>query len=90
LAHRLMLLLGLNPFFEASFSFPINPKPAGHIRFFTKKLLLDFLEYHDFYCVFYCSDVVNFPFNISSRLLAKIFPSIEKSLIVKFINNKEI
>jgi len=82
LARRIMLLVGLNPFFEASFGFPKNAT-AGHIRFYTKDLLEDFLKYKGFKVIEFTSDVVNFTPKISSTYLANIFPKIGRGLIFK-------
>jgi SAM-dependent methyltransferase len=88
LGRRLLLFLGMNPHFEASFTWPGPPRPAGHIRFFTRGLLTTFLEYHDLEIVHSCSNVVIFTLDgrVSSRLLAKLFPSLGSSLIVKARN----
>jgi hypothetical protein len=81
---RIYLLLGKNPYFEASFSFPPEAQ-AGHIRFFTKGLLLDFLRYKGFEIIKFTSDVVNFDSSaiISSKLIADLFPTLGCRLIVK-------
>ncbi len=84
LGRRLFLMLGKSPFFEASFGFP--PKvDAGHIRFFTKGLLLDYLRHKGFEIIKFCSDTVNFTSSgrINSDLLADLFPTLGRSLIVK-------
>lgn len=84
LGRRMYLFLGKNPHFEASFSWPRTPAPAGHIRFFTKDLLLSFLQYHGFRIQFFGSNAVNFTSSgsVYSRLLATIWPSLGASLIV--------
>lgn len=82
LARRLLLLLGKNPFFEASYSFPNGPT-AGHLRYFTFGLLHDFLEFHGFEVVEEVSDVVNFSSKISSEFLAEVFPTFGRSIIIK-------
>ena len=84
---RMCYLLGIGVFMEASLTYPKNPQPAGHIRFFTKKLLVDFMEYNNFKLEKYISDTVNF-IGFKSDLLAKIFPSIGHALICKFRNLK--
>jgi len=85
LGRRLFYLLGKNAYHEASFTFP--PNPAGHLRYFSKDLLLSFLRYHQFEIVSFGSDVVNFTSNPNSALhstfLAKLFPTLGRSLIVK-------
>jgi len=82
---RIFLLLGKNPYFEASFGFPKNAT-AGHIRFYTKELLISFLEFKGFKVVEYQSDIINFGTgSLSSLLLAKWFPTLGRTLIVKAI-----
>lgn len=84
---RLLYLLGVGIFMEASLSYPEIPEAAGHIRFFTKKLLVDYLSENDFSLVKYSSDTVNFP-NFKINFLAKIFPTIGHAIIGKFRNIK--
>jgi len=81
---RLLLLLGKNPYFEASYGFPPEAL-AGHIRFFTKDLLLSFLKYKGFEIITFTSDVVNFTSSgsLSNKLIADIFPTLGHCLIVK-------
>lgn len=85
LGRRMVYLLGKGGFHEASFNFPKNA--SGHLRYFNKSLLLDFLGHHHFEVVSFASDVVNFTPNPDSRLqstsLAKFFPTLGRSLIVK-------
>jgi 2-polyprenyl-3-methyl-5-hydroxy-6-metoxy-1,4-benzoquinol methylase len=85
LGRRIFYLLGKNAYHEASFTFP--PHPAGHLRYFSKDLLLHFLRFHHFEVVRFESDVVNFTPNPNSRLhstlLAEVFPTLGRSLIVK-------
>lgn len=83
LGRRIFLALGRSPFFEASFTYP--PDSAGHVRYFTKDLLIDFLDYHGFKTLAAASNVVIFNSGgtISSRRLASIFPGLGGSLIVK-------
>lgn len=82
LDRRLMLLFNQNPFLPASFDFPANT-PAGHLRFFNNRLLLNFLKHKGFKIISIESDVWSFPREIYSRSLAKLFPSMGFSLIVK-------
>lgn len=84
LGRRIYLLLGKNPYFEASFGFPPEAH-AGHIRFFTKGLLLDYLKCKGFEIIKFTSDVVNFASSgkIASKLLADFMPTLGRSLIVK-------
>jgi 2-polyprenyl-3-methyl-5-hydroxy-6-metoxy-1,4-benzoquinol methylase len=83
LGRRLLLLFGKNPFFEASFSYPLNF--PGHMRFFTKDLLLEFLKYKGFDKIIFESNAVSFTRNamITSKTLADIFPTFGGILIVK-------
>jgi len=89
LGRRMLLLLGKNPFFEASFGFP-SYKNAGHIRYFTKDLLINFLDAKGFKTIIFTSNVVNFnnSGNISSKLFAKLFPTLGSTLIIKAQNMK--
>lgn len=84
---RIFYLLGKSGYHEASFSFPEDPPPAGHLRYFNKDLLLGLLKHQHFEIVEFTSDVVNFTANIKPRLqstsLAKLFPTLGRSLIVK-------
>jgi len=84
LGRRILLFFGKNPYFEASFGFP-SYATAGHIRFFTEDLLLSYLKFKKFEIITFTSDIVNFTpsGNISSKLLADIFPSLGRSLIVE-------
>lgn len=81
LGRRIMTLFGMNAYFEASFEFPSNS--VGHIRFYTKNSLKDFLIFKGFKIVFFESDVVKFPRGFSSKLLADIFPTLGRDLIFK-------
>lgn len=82
LARRFLLLFGKNPFFEASYTFP-GEVVAGHLRYFTYGLLKNFLVFHGFEIVYRSSDVVSFTNSCSCTLLAKIFPGLGRSIIVK-------
>lgn len=84
LGRRVLLLLGGNPYFEASFGYPTEAR-AGHVRFFTKNLLLGFLEHKGFKVIKFTSDAVNFipSGKIASKMLANLFPILGSSLIVK-------
>ncbi len=83
LGRRIYLALGKSPFLEASFTYPSDS--AGHVRYFTKDLLADFLGHHGFKTLGATSNVVNFNGDgtLSSRWLASIFPGLGGSLIVK-------
>ncbi len=84
LGKRVYLLLGKNPYFEASFGYPPEAQ-AGHIRFFTKDLLMNFLKYRGFTIVKFTSDIINFNSSgtLSSKLMADLFPTLGCRLIVK-------
>ncbi len=84
LGRRIYLLIGKNPCFEASYGYPPSAY-AGHVRFFTKGLLLSYLEYKGFKITRFYSDVINFNStgSISSKLLANLFPTLGRSLIIK-------
>lgn len=88
LARRIMLLLGMNPYFEASLGFP-KEATAGHIRFFTKKLLKDFLEHKGMKTISFESDTVNFANTLNLKILADLFPTLGRGLIFKFKNLKD-
>ncbi len=87
LGRRFLLLFGKNPYFEASFGYPAGAH-AGHIRFFTKDLLLGYLEHRGFEIIKFTSNVVNFTPSgkIASKLLADLAPTFGGSLIVKARN----
>lgn len=80
LGRRLLLLFGKNPYFEASFN--LEQRAAGHVRFFIKSLLLNFIERNGFKIIQFESDIVNFS-SFYFKFLATIFPNLGKSLIVK-------
>ena len=84
LGRRLLLLFNRNPLVEIDFS---KPEAAGHIRYFIWSTLERLLEEHGFKVVERTSDLVNFNASgsVSSRWLARCFPSIGRSLIVKAV-----
>lgn len=84
IGRRILLLLGKNPYFEASFGYPPNAH-AGHIRFFTKDLLINYLSFKGFKVTDFMSDVVNFASSgkMTSESMADIFPTLGRSLIIK-------
>jgi 2-polyprenyl-3-methyl-5-hydroxy-6-metoxy-1,4-benzoquinol methylase len=88
---RIMYLVGREGYHEASFSYPENS--AGHLRYYNKELLLGLLKHHRFEIELFTSDVVNLSADIysplRSSLLAKIFPTLGRSLIVKAKKNEE-
>ena len=61
LGRRIHAVLGNGAFMEASLTYPLDPKPAGHIRFFSRDLLVGFLQHRGFRVDTYCSDTVNLP-----------------------------
>ena len=81
---RIMLMLGKNPWQEASFTFPQGA--AGHIREFTPDLLRDFIKSKGFDLLKFKSDIVSVPGTPAffQRLLAVIFPGLGRSLIMEF------
>jgi 2-polyprenyl-3-methyl-5-hydroxy-6-metoxy-1,4-benzoquinol methylase len=82
LPRRVLTLIGISPFFEASFTFP--PNMAGHLRFFTPKLLKGLLETRGYRVSLLESDVINFSNdgNFYSTILANIFPNLGRGIIV--------
>ncbi|MBU1256696.1 methyltransferase domain-containing protein [Patescibacteria group bacterium] len=83
LARRIMLLLGLNPYFETSFNHP-SPN-AGHVRYYTKNSLKSLLEHHGFDVISFESDILNITEKIGSTWLADLFPTLGRGLIFKCI-----
>lgn len=85
LGRRIQYLLGRAGYHEASLSYPNCS--AGHLRYFNKELLLGLLKVNHFNVNLFTSDVVNFSFdtnsNIRSAFLAKTFPTLGRSLIVR-------
>jgi 2-polyprenyl-3-methyl-5-hydroxy-6-metoxy-1,4-benzoquinol methylase len=78
---RLLLLVGLNPLTEVVF----NESSAGHLRYFVKSTLFNLLEKNGFKITIYTSDVVNFDNcgRFKSQLLAKLFPQLGATIIIK-------
>lgn len=83
LGRRTMLLMGKNPLIEVSCD--KKTYNVGHIRYFIKTTLLELLGKHGFIIDIFRSDVVNFNNRgtLFSRRLARIFPTLGKTLIVK-------
>jgi len=81
LGRRIMLFIGKNPLIETS----LKTEAAGHIRYFVKDTLFDLLRSHGFEIDTFTSDVVNFDNSGRhfSRRLAKLFPTLGKTLIVR-------
>lgn len=84
---RLCYFLGIGSFMEASLTYPKKPLPAGHIRFFTRRLLVGFIAHNNFKLEKCISDTVNFVW-FKSNLLAKVMPTLGHHLICKFKNIK--
>lgn len=86
LGRRLLLFLGKNPLTETS----LSDNAAGHIRYFIKETLFKLLIAHKLVITDYMSDVVNFDNSGRhfSRRLAKTFPTLGKTIIVKAQNKK--
>jgi len=82
LGRRLMLLLGMNPHIEISFS----GGAAGHVRYFTPRIFREFIESKGFQMKDLRADIVNFNSSgsIHSTLLARLFPRIGRCLIGSF------
>jgi len=81
LGRRLLLLFNRNPHIEISF----RGGAAGHVRYFIKRTLVGLLEKNGFSVRCFTSDVINLSAHGGLRLvrLAKVFPSLGRSLIVK-------
>jgi len=81
LARRIMLLLGINPLIEVT----ARRYDAGHIRYFTFKSLKNLLYENDFSIMHFTSDSINFDKKafFKSKILAEIFPTFGKTLIIK-------
>lgn len=84
LGRRLMLLCNRNPYIENS---PTEPTAVGHVRYFIRDTLVDFLKRHRFSVEACVSDVVSLGRSdaMKCRFLAKVLPSLGKSLIVKAV-----
>ncbi len=81
---RLLLLWGMNPYQEASFTYP--PPAVGHLREFTYDLLKGFMEYHGFKLSHFRTDILSIPYvpGHIQRWLGMAFPSLGRSLIMSF------
>ena len=84
LGRRILLLVNRNPHIEISFA---DKDAAGHIRYFIRSTLFDLLDKQGFRVTDYTSDVVNFDATgrIRSRWLARLFPTLGRSLIVRAV-----
>jgi 2-polyprenyl-3-methyl-5-hydroxy-6-metoxy-1,4-benzoquinol methylase len=85
LGRRILLLLGKNPATELS----TDDGQAGHVRYFVFSSLRDVLRDNGFTLLEFTSDVVNFSYGaaICSSKLAKLLPSLGRSLIIKAVKN---
>lgn len=88
LVRRLMTLFGINPYFEASFTY--LPHMAGHLRFYTHDLLEKYLDHIKFKILVSTSDVINFSKEgkFFSKFLAKLFPKFGRGVVIKALNIK--
>jgi 2-polyprenyl-3-methyl-5-hydroxy-6-metoxy-1,4-benzoquinol methylase len=80
LGRRLLLLFGRNPYLEECF----HKTAAGHVRYFVREGIIKLLKRHSFVLEKLVSDtIVILPHQWGqSALLANIFPTLGKSLIV--------
>lgn len=78
---RLLLLCGINPMIEIT----AREHDAGHIRYFTKKDLVNLLLDNNFEVLDFRSDVVNFCASgrIYSKWIPSLIPTLGRSLIVR-------
>lgn len=81
LGRRLLLLFGRSPYIEIVF----EEGWGGHIRYFVKNTLFETLKLYGFKADVFTSDVVNLNWSgtLFSTWLAKIWPTLGKTLIVK-------
>jgi 2-polyprenyl-3-methyl-5-hydroxy-6-metoxy-1,4-benzoquinol methylase len=86
LGRRILLLLGRNPVTELN----TREGQAGHVRYYVYEPLKDILRDNGFEVIEFTSDVVNFNSSASlcSTKLAKLLPTIGRSLIVKAVKNE--
>ena len=82
---RILLFFGKNPLIETSTSY--GDKASGHIRYFVKDSLMKLLKEHEFRIKKLTSDMINFDNSGEhySIILANIFPTLGKTLIVDCI-----
>lgn len=83
LGRRLMLFFGKNPLIEVN----TRKYTAGHIRYFVKDSLFELLQSNGFMITLFTSDIVNFNNigTLNSRVLAELFPTLGKTLIIKAV-----
>ncbi|MBF0555989.1 MAG: class I SAM-dependent methyltransferase [Nitrospirae bacterium] len=84
LSKRFLLLIGRNPYQEASFSFPAGA--VGHMREYTFDLLRDYMLTKGFSVIESKSDIVSIPYcpAVIQRFLGITLPMLGRSIIVKF------
>ena len=87
LGRRLMLAVGISPLIETT----ARQQDGGHIRYFTKKTLLNLITDNGFLPIECQSDVVNFSQsgNCYSTAIAGVFPTFGRTLIVKALKTAE-
>lgn len=83
LPRRIQLLLGKNPAIENR----LNKNSLGHIRYFIKDNLFKLLKDNKFKIVHFSSDLIHLSSNgkINDYYLARIFPTLGRTLIIKAI-----
>lgn len=87
LGRRIFYLFGKGIYMEQSLSLPKNA--AGHIRYFTFETLKEFVMLHSFEPIMSFSDVISFTHSgFGNTMLAKIFPTLGRS-IISFLRNKK-
>jgi len=83
LGRRLLLLFGRNPHIEYYY----RADSAGHVKYFVRDTLVDLLKFNGFKIERLTSDIVNFNASgsVKSALLARLWPGIGRTLIVKAV-----
>lgn len=84
LHRRICHLWGYAMYMEGSLTVSNMENPAGHIRYYDKSLLIKTVEKNGFKVLKFTSNFIDFPFKTKLKLLAKIFPSFGRNLIMKF------
>jgi 2-polyprenyl-3-methyl-5-hydroxy-6-metoxy-1,4-benzoquinol methylase len=84
---RVLLLFGKNPHIEYYF----REDSAGHIKYFIRDTLTRLLRENGFEIGVFTSDEVNFTASgkVQSKLLARMFPTLGRTLIVKAIKSRQ-
>lgn len=87
LGRRIYYLFGKAIYMEASYHLPKNA--AGHLRYYTFETLQELVLFHTFKVLTAFSDIVSFTHSgFGSTLLAKIFPTFGRSIILFARNSK--